>query len=31
MNTMISRLLDNRDTGLTLAYQDAVMKVYEKD
>lgn len=31
MNTMISRLLDNRDTGLTLAYQDDVMKVYEKD
>jgi hypothetical protein len=29
--TMIARFLDNRDTGLTLAYQDAVMKVYEKD
>ena len=29
--TMLSRLLDNRDSGLTLAYQDAVMKVYRKD
>jgi asparagine N-glycosylation enzyme membrane subunit Stt3 len=29
--TMLSRLLDNRDTGLTLVYQDAVMKVYRKD
>jgi len=29
--TMIARFLDNRDTGLTLAYQDAVMKVYRKD
>jgi len=29
--TMLSRLLDNRDTGLTLVYQDAVMKVYKKD
>jgi asparagine N-glycosylation enzyme membrane subunit Stt3 len=29
--TMIRRLLDNRDTGLILAYQDAVMKVYRKD
>jgi hypothetical protein len=29
--TMLSRLLDNRDPGLTLVYQDAVMKVYKKD
>jgi asparagine N-glycosylation enzyme membrane subunit Stt3 len=29
MNTMISRLLDNRDTGFTLVYQDASMKVYK--
>lgn len=29
--TMISRLLDNRDTGFTLVYQDAVIKVYKKD
>jgi len=29
--TMLSRLLDNRETGLTLVYQDAVMKVYKKD
>lgn len=29
-NTMIARLLDNRDTGLfTLVYQDPQMKVYE--
>jgi hypothetical protein len=28
---MISRFLDNRDTGFTLVYQDVVMKVYEKD
>lgn len=26
--TMIARLLDNRDTGLTLAYQDEVVKIY---
>lgn len=31
MKTMIARLLDNRETGLTLVYQDAVMKVYKKD
>jgi len=29
--TMISRLLDNRDTGFTLVYQDAPMKVYKID
>jgi asparagine N-glycosylation enzyme membrane subunit Stt3 len=29
--TMISRLLDNRDTGFTLVYQDASMKVYKID
>ncbi len=29
--TMIARLLDNRDTGFTLVYQDTVMKVYKKD
>ena len=29
--TMLGRLLDNRDTGLTLVYQDAVMKVYKKN
>jgi len=28
---MISRLLDNRDAGFTLIYQDSVMKVYRKD
>ncbi len=28
-NTMIARLLDNRDTGLTLVYQDQQMKVYK--
>jgi len=28
---MISRLLDNRDSGFTLVYQDSVMKVYRKD
>jgi asparagine N-glycosylation enzyme membrane subunit Stt3 len=31
MGTMIAKLLDNRDTGFTLVYQDAVMKVYKKD
>ncbi len=31
MNTMISRLLDNRNTGFTMVYQDTAMKVYEKD
>jgi asparagine N-glycosylation enzyme membrane subunit Stt3 len=29
--TMIVRLLDNRDTGFTLVYQDTAMKVYKKD
>jgi len=29
--TMISRLLDNRDTGFTLVYQDTSMKVYKID
>jgi len=29
--TMIVRLLDNRDTGFTLVYQDTVMKVYKKN
>jgi hypothetical protein len=29
--TMIARLLDNRDTGFTLVYQDTAMKVYKKD
>jgi hypothetical protein len=29
--TMISRLLDNRDTGFSLVYQDASMKVYKID
>lgn len=29
--TMISRLLDNRDTGFTLVYQDVSMKVYKID
>jgi hypothetical protein len=29
--TMISRLLDNRDTGFTLVYQDESMKVYKID
>ena len=27
--TMIARLLDNRDTGLTLAYQDETVKIYK--
>lgn len=27
--TMIARLLDNRDTGLTLAYQDETAKIYK--
>ena len=27
--TMIAHLLDNRDTGLTLAYQDGTVKIYE--
>jgi asparagine N-glycosylation enzyme membrane subunit Stt3 len=27
--TMIARLLDNRDTGLTLAYQDDQVKIYK--
>ncbi len=31
MATMIAKLLDNRDTGFTLAYQDAAMKIYSKD
>jgi asparagine N-glycosylation enzyme membrane subunit Stt3 len=31
METMIARLQDNRDTGLTLVYQDIAMKVYKKD
>ena len=29
--TMISRLLDDRDTGFTLVYQDTAMKIYTKD
>ena len=29
--TMISRLLDNRDVGVTLIYEDTAMKVYKKD
>ncbi|MCJ7425278.1 dolichyl-diphosphooligosaccharide--protein glycosyltransferase subunit STT3 [Candidatus Bathyarchaeota archaeon] len=29
--TMLSRLLDNRDTGFTLVYQDESMKVYKID
>ncbi len=29
--TMISRLLDNQDTGFALVYQDASMKVYKID
>ena len=29
--TMISRLLNNRDTGFSLVYQDASMKVYKID
>jgi asparagine N-glycosylation enzyme membrane subunit Stt3 len=28
-NTMIARLLDNRDTGLTLVYNDEIMKIYK--
>jgi len=31
METLISRLQDNRDTSLTLVYQDTAMKVYKKD
>jgi asparagine N-glycosylation enzyme membrane subunit Stt3 len=27
--TMIAKLLDNKDTGLTLVYQDAQMKIYK--
>jgi hypothetical protein len=27
--TMLSKLLDNKDTGLTLVYQDAQMKIYK--
>lgn len=27
--TMMARLLDNRDTGLTLAYQDETVKIYK--
>src|SRR5512133_1709983 len=27
--TMIARFLDNRDTGLTLAYQDETVKIYK--
>ena len=31
IQTMFARLIENRDTGLTLAYQDETMKVYKKD
>jgi len=31
MQTMIAKLLENRDTGFTLIYEDAEIKVYEVD
>ncbi len=31
METMIARLLENRDTGFTLAYEDTAVKIYKKD